>query len=52
MERANRLRDLAGIAEERAAERGVTDDNLLDAIRAHTSSVELAMILPGPAPTP
>ena len=38
IERANRLRDLdpgdlAVIAEEHAAERGVTDENLLDAIK-------------------
>ena len=33
LERANRLRDLAVIAEEHAAERGITDDNLLDAIK-------------------
>lgn len=32
--RANRLRDLAVIAEERAAVRGLTDDNLLDAIKS------------------
>lgn len=34
IERAHRLRELAVIAEERAAERGLTDDNLLDAITA------------------
>ena len=33
IERANRLRDLAVIAEEHAAERGVTDENILDAIK-------------------
>ena len=33
IERANRLRDLAVIAEEHAAERGVTDDNILEAIK-------------------
>ena len=33
IERANRLRDLAVIAEEHASERGITDDNLLDAIK-------------------
>jgi hypothetical protein len=33
IERANRLRGLAVIAEEHAAELGVTDENLLDAIK-------------------
>jgi len=33
MARANRLRDLAVVAEEHAAARGVTDENLLDAIK-------------------
>jgi hypothetical protein len=32
--RANRLRDLAVIAEEHAAARGITEDNILDAIKA------------------
>jgi hypothetical protein len=32
-ERANRLRDLAVIAEEHAAEPGVTDENFLGAIK-------------------
>jgi predicted transcriptional regulator len=33
IERANRLRDLAVIAEEHAAERGVTEENILDVIK-------------------
>lgn len=33
IERANRFRDLAVIADEDAAEQGVTDDNLLDTIK-------------------
>jgi hypothetical protein len=33
LERVNRLRDLAANAEEHAAERAITDDNLLDTIK-------------------